>query len=253
MRYAYQDHLDAGIGAVLYYNSSSDIIPQSSYRFHKLSIDLSGNVLSLFRSAMKTNGDGFACIGGSPFAQYVRGEYSWGITRSLDPDDIQKVATRFLVGGGYAYGNSSALPFEKQFYAGGASSMRGWQARALGPGDSPMDDTFIIPSQTGDIKLEFNIEYRFKLFWKLEGALFGDLGNVWNVQADAFKLRDLYEDVAADWGAGLRVNLSFILLRVDWGIKLIDPALPAGKRIVGAADWLHRGGNALHFGIGYPF
>lgn len=253
MRYAYQDHLDAGIGAVLYYNSSPDIIPQSSYRFHKLTVDLSGNVLSLFRSAMKTNADGSACIGGSPFAQYVRGEYSWGITRSLDPDDIKKVATRFLIGGGYAYGNSSALPFEKQFYAGGASSMRGWQARALGPGDSPMDDTFIIPSQTGDIKLEFNIEYRFKLFWKLEGALFGDLGNVWNVQADGFKLNNLYGDVAADWGTGLRVNLNFILLRVDWGIKLLDPSLPAGKRLIGAADWLHRGGNALHFGIGYPF
>lgn len=258
MRYSYQDHLDAGIGTVLYYNSSPDIVPKGDYYFHRFSMDVSGNVLSLFNSFMSTNADGSYCIGGSPYAQYIRGEYSTGRTWSTGPT---AVSTRFLIGAGYAYGNSSALPFEKQFYAGGASSMRGWQARALGPGYSPEDDAFIIPSQTGDIKLEMNLEYRFKLFWKLEGALFTDVGNVWNLKYEnssdgllgAFKLNDFYNSLAADWGAGARVNLDFILLRVDFGMKMVDPSRAQGSRLLSPREWLRRGNNAFHFGIGYPF
>ena len=250
MRYTYQDHLDAGVGIMFYYISNKDIVPRTSYHFQRLSMDLSGNVLSIFKGAMTRNSDGACCIGGSPFAQYVRAEYSFGNTWRFGPGEIQAVATRFLVGAGYAYGNSSALPFEKQFYSGGASSMRGWQARALGPGSEIADDTFVIPSQTGDFKLEMNIEYRFNLFWKLEGALFADIGNVWNLQYDA---RKFYKSLGADWGPGFRVNLDFILLRIDMGMKLVDPSLPEGERIVSPNDWLKRRNYALHFGIGYPF
>ena len=259
MRYSYQDHMDAGVGAVLYYNSSTEIVPAGDYHFHRLSMDVSGNVLSLFRNFMTVNEDGSYCIGGSPFAQYVRAEYSIGCTWRLDKANA--ISTRLLAGAGYAYGNSSALPFEKQFYAGGASSMRGWQARSLGPGFSAGDDAFIIPSQTGDIKLEMNLEYRFKLFWKLEGALFTDIGNVWNLKYEdtaegrlgAFRLNDFYNSLAADWGTGLRVNLAFILLRVDFGMKMIDPSKDEGSRVIGPGGWLKGSNNAFHFGIGYPF
>ena len=259
MRYSYQDHLDAGVGALLYYNSSTEIVPTGDYYFHRLSMDVSGNVLSLFKKFMSVNPDGSYCIGGSPFAQYVRAEYSVG--RTWRADESNAIATRFLIGAGYAYGNSSALPFEKQFYAGGASSMRGWQARALGPGFSAGDDAFIIPSQTGDIKLEMNLEYRFKLFWKLEGALFTDVGNVWNLKYEntaegrlgAFRLNDFYNSLAADWGTGLRVNLNFILLRVDFGMKVLDPSRDEGSRVIGPGGWLKGSNNAFHFGIGYPF
>jgi hypothetical protein len=262
MRYSYQDHFDAGVGLLLYYNSSTDIVPLTSYHFRRLSLDVSGNVLSLFRRYMSQNNDGSYCIGGSPFAQYIRGEYSFGHTWRYGINDNQAVSTRFLIGAGYAYGNSSALPFEKQFYAGGASSMRGWQARALGPGGSKPDDTFVIPSQTGDFKLEMNIEYRFALFWKLEGALFADVGNVWNLRYDSssaegvkggFRLNDFYKTLGADWGPGLRVNLDFILLRVDLGMKLVDPSLREGARITAPSDWIKRDNCAIHFGIGYPF
>ena len=250
MRYAYQDHLDAGVGAVLYFNSSSEIVPKGDYHFRRLSIDLSGNVLSLFNKWMGTNKDGSYCIGGSPYAQYIRGEYSFGRTWRFGSKDGNAIATRFLAGAGYAYGNSSALPFEKQFYAGGASSMRGWQARAVGPGFSVMNDAFIIPSQTGDMKLEANLEYRFKVFWKLEGALFTDVGNVWNLLEIP---KDFISSLAADWGTGLRLNLDFILLRIDFGMKLYDPSRTAGERFLNPGRWLSRGGNAFHFGIGYPF
>ena len=250
MRYSYQDHLDAGIGAVLYFNSSSEIVPKGNYHFRRLSLDLSGNVLSLFNRWMGKNDDGSYCIGGSPYAQYIRGEYSFGRTWRFGSKDGNAIATRFLAGAGYAYGNSSALPFEKQFYAGGASSMRGWQARAVGPGFSVMNDAFIIPSQTGDMKLEANLEYRFKVFWKLEGALFTDIGNVWNLKEIP---SDFLASLAADWGTGVRLNLDFILLRIDFGMKVYDPSRNAGERFLNPGRWLRRGGNAFHFGIGYPF
>ena len=261
MRYSYQDHMDAGVGLVLYYNSSTEIVPKGDYHFHRLSMDVSGNVLGLFKSLMTVNSDGSYCIGGSPYAQYIRGEYSFGHTWRFGPKDMQAISTRFLAGAGYAYGNSSALPFEKQFYAGGASSMRGWQARALGPGYSPQDNAFIIPSQTGDLKLEMNLEYRFKMFWKLEGAVFADLGNVWNLQYQntpdgllgAFKLNDFVNSIAADWGPGLRVNLEFILLRVDFGMQVLEPSRGKGQHFVSPREWIKGSNNAFHFGIGYPF
>lgn len=139
--------------------------------------------------------------------------------------------------------------------------MRGWQTRALGPGYSKQNDAFIIPSQTGDIKLEMNLEYRFDLFWKIEGALFTDVGNVWNLQYQntteglqgAFLPDDFVNSLAADWGVGVRVNLEFILLRVDFGMKMRDPSRAEDKRLLGPREWLRGGNNAFHFGIGYPF
>lgn len=256
MRYAYQDHMDAGLGADFYYNSSADIVPQGSYTSHRLSVDFSGNVLSLFNRYLQ-NSSGTYLIGGVPYSQYVRGEYSWARTRRYGYENRQAVAVRLLGGIGYAYGNSSALPFEKQFYAGGASSMRGWQARALGPGAEKLNTYFSIPSQTGDLKLEANLEYRFGIVWKFEGAIFSDVGNVWTISdytgSGGFNIEDFYKSVAADWGVGLRLNLQFILIRVDFGMQLYDPSRQAGRRLVGANEWLASGNNAFHFGIGYPF
>ena len=133
--------------------------------------------------------------------------------------------------------------------------MRGWQARALGPGAQPANTFFSIPSQTGDIKLEANLEYRFGIFWKFEGALFADIGNVWTLsEGDGqFRISDFYKTVAADWGAGLRLNLQFILIRIDFGMQRYDPSREEGKRLIGAGSWLASGNNAFHFGIGYPF
>ncbi len=175
---------------------------------------------------------------------------SLGKTFRFGGNDTQALALRLDGGIGRAYGNSVALPFEKQFYCGGASSMRGWQVRTLGPGFSEMDSFFIIPNQTGDIKIEADLEYRFKMFWKLEGALFAEAGNVW--QHDALQELRL-ESLAADWGLGVRLNMDFILLRVDMGFKLYDPSREAGSRWAGPSKWLRDDGFAVHFGVGYPF
>ena len=131
--------------------------------------------------------------------------------------------------------------------------MRGWQARDLGPGSTkPWSEYFLIPSQTGDLKLEANIEYRCPLFWKLEGALFADAGNVWELRAyEGFEGENFsFDTIAGDWGLGIRVNLDFILVRIDLGTKVYEPCRPADERLIGPAEWLKRDNFALHFGVG---
>ena len=253
---AYSDHFDMGMGGMLYYTTDPTPIPKRTYTYGRLSFDLAGNVLSLFNSAMPTNQIGQHTIWQIPYAQYVRGELQLGQTLRFGDGDAQAVAFRFLVGAGYGYGNSTTVPFEKQFYAGGANSMRGWQARALGPGRvQPWSEYFLIPSQTGDFKMEANVEYRFPIVWKLEGALFADAGNVWNLRlADYMEGSNFsFDTIAADWGMGIRVNLDFILVRIDLGLKVYEPCRPAGERLIGPELWLKGGNFALHFGVGYPF
>ena len=248
---SFQDQIDAGIGLTLYHTSDASIVPKSSYGFSRLSFDLSGNLISLFDRFMPVDeASGHHMLLGLPYNQYVRAELELGKVFRYGRNEGQAIAMRLDMGVGHAYGNSTALPFEKQFYAGGASSMRGWQVRTLGPGFSPLDDSFVIPSQTGDVKLEANLEYRFDMFWKLEGAVFAEVGNVWRM--DSMK-DDFLGSLAADWGVGLRVNLDFILLRIDAGFKLHDPARPAGNRWLRPAQWVGHNGYAIHFGVGYPF
>ena len=253
---AYSDHFDVGVGGMLYYTTDASAIPKRSYHYGRLTFDLAGNVLSLFNSAMPTNIYGEHTIWSIPYAQYVRGELQLGQTLRFGGGDNQAVAFRFLVGAGYGYGNSNTVPFEKQFYAGGANSMRGWQARALGPGGiEPWTEYFLIPSQTGEFKMEANVEYRFPMVWKLEGALFVDAGNVWNLRGTQVTERSgfSFDTIAADWGLGVRVNLDFILVRIDLGAKIYEPCRPAGERLIGPDQWLKSGNFALHFGVGYPF
>ena len=256
MKYSYQNHLDAGMGGVLYYTSNTDLIPKTTYHYVRMAFDISGNILYLLRGAMKEEPNGQKTLFGTPFSQYVRSELSFGKTWRLGRDNKQALATRLLIGAGLAYGNSSSLPFEKQFYSGGANSLRGWRSRSVGPGDAVLNKVFIIPSQTGDFKLEANLEYRFPVVWKIEGALFAETGNVWTWKSDnpgERLTKDFYKTLAADWGTGIRVDLSFIVLRLDLGFKLHDPAREFGSRWVGPMDWFRSDGCALHFGVGYPF
>lgn len=254
MRYAYQDHFDQGVGGTVYYSTNMELSPSVSYRYIRFTTDISGNFLSLFNGLMSTDAEGCKLIWGTPYSQYIRGELTLGSTWRFGRNDGQALAARLLGGLGYAYGNSSALPFEKQFYSGGANSMRGWQARALGPGSDELNSTFIIPSQTGDLKLEANLEYRFDLFWKLAGALFIDAGNIWTLQgddADGKTGESIFDSIALDWGTGARVDLNFLILRLDLGMKLLEPSRE--NKWLKPNEWLKRDGFAVHFGVGYPF
>jgi outer membrane protein assembly factor BamA len=262
----FEDQINAGVGAMLYHTTNSDVVPKTAYHYERLSLEASGNVISLFNPILPTY-EGIMkqhLLFGLPYKQYVRAELNLGRVFRFGWGDMQSLALHMVAGVGLAYGNSVSLPFEKQFYCGGANGMRGWQARTLGPGFAPLSDYFKIPSQTGDLKFEADIEYRFPSFWKLEWAVFAEAGNVWTLpllrkdlvdglggdvdESERFSLRS----IAADWGIGLRVNLDFILIRLDVGFRLHDPARAEGDRWVRPRDWFH-GSSAIHFGVGYPF
>lgn len=259
MRNAYQNHFDLGLGGSLYYTTNTEVVPKTSFFYTRLQFDIAGNLLSAFKPLMEKDSNGSGMIWNTPYSQYVRAEWSVGKTWRFGKNDGQALATRFLAGAGHAYGNSTALPFEKHFYSGGANSLRGWQARSVGPGIAPMDSSFIIPNQTGDMKLEANVEYRFKMAWKLEGAIFMDAGNVWTLRNNGseqdmltvISWENFGRSIAMNWGAGLRLDLNFLLLRIDMGMRIHDPSRE--NSWVGPKDWLRRNGYAVHFGVGYPF
>lgn len=262
MKNAYQDHFDLGIGGTLYYTTNRDANPKKTYHYFRFQANSAGNLLSLFSPMMDKGASGSSMIWNTPYSQYIRGEFSAGKTWVFGDKIRQGLATRFLAGAGYAYGNSSSLPFEQHFYSGGANSLRGWQARSIGPGNSEKDTTFVIPNQTGDMKMEANVEYRFGMFWKINGAVFLDCGNIWTIhdktsgssdRSGVFAANNFLKSLAADWGIGLRLDMNFILLRLDMGMILRDPSRPEGQRWRGPKSWLTRDGYAVHFGVGYPF
>lgn len=250
----FESHIDAGVGMMVYHTTDASVVPKTAYHYGRFNLDVSGNVVSLFNNVLPVSDfQGQHLLFGVPYKQYVRAEISLGKVFRFGWNDNNALALHLDAGAGWAYGNSTALPFEKQFYCGGASSMRGWQARTLGPGYEKMSEYFVLPSQTGDLKLEADVEYRFPSFWKLEWAIFAEVGNVWTLNGEGLGKLDLPGSLAGDWGIGLRVNLDFILLRLDAGLKVHDPARPAGERWLGPKGWFVPGGAALHFGVGYPF
>lgn len=258
---SYFDHFDFGLGGTLYYTTCADVNPKMTYHYFKFQFSEAGNLISLFNPLLPelSSGSGGHSIWKTPYSQYVRGEFTAGRTWVFGKNDRQAIALRVMAGAGLAYGNSTTLPYEQQFYSGGSNSLRGWQARNIGPGVSPKDTLFSIPSQTGDMKFEANAEYRFGLFWKINGAVFVDAGNVWNFRKSGADSREVMtmdnfvDGLAADWGLGLRLDLNFILLRLDMGMVFRDPSRDPGKRWVAPPDWLRRDGYAVHFGVGYPF
>ena len=255
MTYSYSDHFDVGGNFTLYYTTDPAVKPEGSYFYLRWQTNYAGNLISLFDKYMESDGTS-SLIFGIPYSQYVRTELSLVQTFRFGRDDQFSLAGRLLGGFGYAYGNSKSLPFEQLFYAGGANSLRGWQSRAVGPGSAPLDTTFKIRNQNGDMKLEANLEFRFPIYWKFEGAVFADAGNVWNLKKDddedAIDEKSLFDlsTTAFCWGVGLRLDFGLLLARLDMGLKTYDPV---SAEWLGPAGWFSSGGYALHFGIGYPF
>ena len=254
LRNSYKNHFDLGSGATLYYTTDASPYPKNSFFYVRWTNDISGNLLNLFKSKFPVDSTGSHTIWKTPYAQYFRTDLT--VSKTWRIDEKNAFSARFNGGLGISYGNSKSLPFEKLFYAGGANSLRGWQARSVGPGSAAVDTTFSIPNQTGDIKLEINAEYRFLLFWKVEGALFADLGNIWTLKAESgreeglFKINDFYKSVAFNWGFGARLNLDFVILRLDLGMVAYDPV---NRNWIKPFNWFQKNTYSLQFGVGYPF
>ena len=155
------------------------------------------------------------------------------------------------------YGNAKTIPFEKQYFSGGANSVRGWSVRDLGPGSFAGKGNLL--DQSGDIKLDASIEYRSKLFWKFQGAVFIDAGNIWTVREYAnqpggvFKFNKFYKQIAVAYGLGLRLDLDFFILRFDGGMKAVNPAFETKKEHFPIIHPKFSRDFAFHFAVGYPF
>ena len=191
----------------------------------------------------------------NPFAQFIK--ISTEIRKSYKLSMNTQLATRLMGGIAYSYGNSTVVPYSDQFYVGGANSVRAFTIRSVGPGRFvSRGRKFSYMDQTGDIKLEGNAELRFPIFGSLLGAWFVDAGNVWTMRHDdtrqggTFHLPDLMNDLALGTGAGIRYDLEFLVVRLDLGVALHDPASPnSGYFDTGKLSRRF----ALHFAIGYPF
>jgi outer membrane protein insertion porin family len=225
-------------------------------------LDLAGNITGLLKGANVKQGDTIK-IFDVPFSQYVKLSADFRHYLKLGKDS--EIASRIIVGAGFAYGNSTTLPTTKQFVVGGTNSIRAFRARSLGPGSfqAPLTSNSYFPDQSADLKLEFNSEYRAKIYGLMKGALFVDAGNIWLLNADPDKpgaeiSKDFMKQIAVGAGAGLRFDFSFLILRTDLAIPLRKPYLPEGQRWVlddidfGSGSW-RKENLILNIAIGYPF
>lgn len=255
---AYTDHmiLSAGFSAVF---ADQAVNSTASSNYFRGNVETSGNFLwgmsRLFRARRITvEEESYYRIFGVRYAQFIKADGEYRFNHYINR--ANRVVYRLFIGCGFPYGNMKALPFEEAYFCGGANDLRAWQSRRVGPGAYRAEDNY--PNSVGDFKLEANLEYRFKLFWLLEGAFFLDAGNVWNLKGyekrGSTRLSsDFYRQIAVGTGAGLRLNVTFFLLRLDWGFKLHDPAQEAGSRFVlfDKASGFRK--PVWNIAIGYPF
>ena len=265
LRYSYEDHFIMRIGWSYYHTnrrvpaagSLRKVRMQPSVYSFRAAVETAGNLLYAISSAtgQKRHNDVYRVFG-IQYSQYVKGEVDYSYTRNFN--DRHSMAFHAGAGIAYPYGNSYVVPFEKRFYAGGANGVRGRGVRTLGPGayDSRNSVTDFI-NQCGDISLILSAEYRAKLVWVLEGALFVDAGNIWTIHdyenqpGGMFKFDKFWKQIAFSYGAGLRMDFTYFLLRFDLGFKAYNPAQNQERWPLIHPRW---GRDAtFHFSVGYPF
>lgn len=258
LRTSFESQLNAGLSASYVYNTQrSDL--ELNPTIVRLNVETSGNLIQgiehLF--SQPAPGKSYYEILGVRYSQYVRAEVN--ASQRIDLGSDVALAGRIFAGIGATYGNSRgrSIPFDRMFYCGGANSMRGWVPRTLGPGNHPqiMDTTY--PAQVGDVRLEANLELRFPIWWIFHGAAFLDAGNIWYLRNtegsnpdEVFDINTFYKQLGFNTGLGLRIDATFVILRIDLGIQLHNPGWAEGERWIHNFKWKNM---ALNFGIGYPF
>lgn len=241
--------------------------PKKAQYYFSFGTDPSGNMVGLIHkltSGENNSPEDPAKLFGLPVSQYVR--FRIDSRYYIKTGNETTIATRLYGGVGLPYGNSTVMPYVKQFYAGGTNSIRAFRARSLGPGSYQPPDSLnnLLIDQTGEIKIEANVEYRFPIIGYLKGALFTDVGNIWLVREDSlrqggkFDLNTFYKELAVGVGVGLRIDINLVVLRFDWAFPVRKPWLPEGER------WVFHEINPLenrwrkenlvwNISIGYPF
>lgn len=264
LRYSYEDHFIMRMGYTWYHTNrqpaSADIgrtSMQTNTYTTRASVETAGALLYAISSMInQRRSDGAYKIFGIQYAQYLKGEIDYTINHRFTDRNSISFHTGFGIA--WPYGNSSMVPFEKRFYAGGANGVRGWSVRTLGPGsyDSRNSVSDFI-NQCGDISLILNLEYRNKLFWVFEGALFIDAGNIWTIKnypnqpGGFFSFKTFYKEIAAAYGIGLRMDFNYFLLRFDMGVKAHNPGKGQERWPIIHPRWGRD--TSFHFSVGYPF
>ncbi|MCP4179606.1 MAG: BamA/TamA family outer membrane protein, partial [bacterium] len=259
---SYKDHFILGIGYSIIYNNQQKRESKNkwSYSYLRINTKASGNTLyGIMKLTKKNTENGSYYLANNAFSQFFKFDIDYRHYIKIDRAG-DKLVFRTFLGVAYPYGNLKVVPFVEQYFSGGANSIRAWQVRALGPGTYSIPiNTDVFPNQTADIKLEGNIEYRAKLFWMLEGALFLDVGNIWAINNQdertgaLFEFKDFYKELAIGTGIGFRLDFDFFIIRFDFGLKLKDPTQPIGKRWIPTNRRFYRDDWTFNVGIGYPF
>lgn len=262
LRASYEDHFILDWSYTGTYSTFNQRFPNRSYVQLMVRAETAGNALYAISrvASFEKNDLGQYVLWKIPFAQYAKGDINFTYHGVITPE--HHLVTHLGLGVAVPYLNASAVPFTKRYFAGGANGIRGWQARTLGPGTFRGDGSKLVYDlQVGDIRLDMNLEYRFKVLSFLELAAFTDAGNIWTIReyedqpGGVFLWDQFYKQIAWSYGVGIRFDLSLFIFRVDFGVKLHDPS-----RIAEGKQW-RTAGNGLgwkddmtfHFAIGYPF
>jgi outer membrane protein assembly factor BamA len=263
LRYSYDEQLIVRTAYNINYTSISRIptiaTPAIPVRI-RAGVEVAGWIPRIISGmgGSQTNSDGFKTILGVPYTEYVKSDFEFATLYNID--DRNSLAARIGAGFALPYGNSYVLPFERRYFSGGANSVRGWNTRTLGPGSyqRPPNIRNDFVNQVGDIKFDFGVEYRHQMTSLFELATYIDTGNIWTIKdyenqpGGLFRWNEFYKEIAASYGVGFRLNLSFLLVRLDTGMKAHNPALPHGERWTVFSPNFRRD-FAFHFAIGYPF
>ena len=271
--YEYMKRRTAAFDSVLRYNPyleytmRDQFIPKMQYVYTYTSsktlrnplwwqttVSESGNLISLvYKATGKEWGEKGKQLFKNPYAQFFKMETE--LVKTWQLSEHSSLVGHADLGLLWAYGNSGEAPYSEQFYVGGANSIRAFTIRSVGPGSyhdvSSAHNNYL--DQTGDLKVLGNLEYRPRLFGNLYGAVFLDAGNVWSLHHDdraggKFKAGNLLKETALGTGVGLRYDMDFLVIRVDWGVGLHVP-YKSGFYNVGSFS----NSQSLHFAIGYPF
>lgn len=250
-------------GPIYSYTYTNTMKNQPSTFYYRGFLDLAGNLSGLVSGA-NVRKDRQKTLFNIPFSQYAKMEHDLRFYHKIN--DSHSIATRLIGGIALPYGNSEFVPFSRQFFAGGANSIRAFRARTLGPGSydpRTQEGTQFYFDQAGDIKLEFNLEYRAKIYKFLHGALFADVGNIWLVNEDISRpgakfTKDWTKEIAVGTGLGVRLDFNILLLRLDLALPLRVPYYHEKERWrlkhiqLGDSQW-RKDNLMLNIAIGYPF
>ena len=260
LTYSYSDHVITTIRLSLL-NSDKELERVRNPYFLQINLEYSGFLLSNLSKADKfiflkfeTDSSGFKKVNGISYAEGAKAELDYRHYQNFAANNV--LAYRGYIGAGIPGKNSISLPFEKSFYGGGSNDIRAWQFRTLGPGSysNPVDI-----EQTGEFKLEGNIELRSVIAKYVEGAAFVDAGNIWLLKPDSaradgeFATDKFLSEIALGGGIGIRFNFNYFILRLDGAVKFRDPARVESERWVYSSQKFSAADINYNVGIGYPF